>query len=319
MSEGQASVAQRPSGPSRRHFRLGPIGLVVDGGVPFGAIAEWLPHTDISSEDAPAAALSVAWETRPGDPAQAPTREVGCVRVWSIPNAERAILLTPTGHAQVDLRARLARVDPGEDRVAAGALLDVTVALLMARVHAAILNASAIVDGAGWGWLILGAGRERAHLAAGFCEDGFGYVSEGQTLLRRGPLNREVIVAESWHRPPVHLKPRAPGAPPPLPWERWQPLAPVRGLLLAAPPDAASDPASSEAEWVTVAPSEAEAAIASALPYAGIDASGDANISALAAACLPKPAFRVPVDPRLRLSGLHPARRLRALVDGRIA
>lgn len=315
MNSGQANVANRSSGVSRRHFRLGPIGLVVDAGVPFGAIAEWLPHTDISSDDAPAAALSVACDARPGEPAQAPTREVGCVRIWTMPSAERALLLTPTGHAHVDLRGRLARVDPGDDRVAAAALLDVVVAMLLARVHAAIVNASAVVDSAGWGWLVLGAARERTRLTAAFCEGGFGYVSDGQALLRRGPLNRDVVVVESWHRPPALVRPRGAGTAAALPWDRWQPLAPIRGILLAMSP--AGDPSRSavEAEWTTAARSEAEAALAAAVPYAGVDAVGDTNIGALTAACLPKVVFRVPVDPRARTAELRPAARLRALVE----
>lgn len=287
--------------------------------MPFGAFAEWLPHTDISSDDAPAAALSVACETRPNDPAQLPTREVGCVRVWTLPSAERAIMLTPTGHAQVDLRGRLARVDPGDDRVAAAALLDLTVALLLARVHAAILNASAVVDGAGWGWLLVGARRERARLASTFCEDGFGYVSEGQVLLRRGPLNRDVVVAESWHRPPAQARARSSGAAAPLPWDRWQPLAPVRGILLATSsgPDSAGGP--NEVEWAVAARSEVEGAFGSAVPYGGVDGVGDANVGALIGACLPKVAYRVPVDPRGQAGDARPAARLRALVQGQPA
>ncbi|MEA3247778.1 MAG: hypothetical protein U9Q74_16635 [Gemmatimonadota bacterium] len=282
-------------------------------------IAEWLPHTDISSDDAPAAALSVACDTRPNDPAQPPTREVGCVRAWNMPSAERVIMLTPTGHAQVDLRGRLARVDPGDDRVAAAALLDLTVALLLARVHAAILNASAVVDGAGWGWLLVGARRERARLASTFCEDGFGYVSEGQVLLRRGPLNRDVVVAESWHRPPAHSSARSSGAAPPLPWDRWQPLAPVKGILLASATD--PDPAGGRnpAGWAVAARSELEGAFGAAVSYAGVDGVGDTNVAALIGACLPKAAYRVPVDPRAQAADPRPAARLRALVQGQPA
>jgi hypothetical protein len=308
-------MASRLSGPSRRHFRLGPVGLVVDGGVPFGVIAEWLPHTDVSSDDAPAVAVSVACDARPDAPAQAPTREVGCVRIWTMPSAERAVLLTATGHARVDLRGRLARVDPGNDPAAAAALLDVTVAMLLARVHSAILNASAIVDHAGWGWLVLGGARERARLTAAFCADGFGYVSDGQALLRPGPLNRDVIVVESWHRPPAGHGPRSADATAALPWDRWQPLAPVCGILLATPVGVQPDRRAVSLEWGAAARSEAAAAFEAAVPCAGVDAEADRNVRALTAACLPKAMFRVPVDPRVRAADARPAARLRALIE----
>jgi hypothetical protein len=269
-----AIMPDTPTRNSRRLVHLGPLSLVIAAEVPFHLIAGWLPHTNIEDDEAPAAAISVIREPRPVEPPGAPQLVVGSVRVWEVPGSERALALTPGGHARLDFRGALAHLDPGRSVPEADELLTVTSGLILARVGAALLEATALLDTSGWCWLALGAPELRTTLARAFCEDGGNYVSDGRVLLRRAALTTDVIVAESWHYERDRREGRA------LPWDRWRPLGPVRGLLLVEPGSSRG-----AARWLVAEPQAGEAAVSAAVQFIGADAIADRMVKSLAHTC----------------------------------
>jgi len=231
------AMTGRNSTPTRRTFRLGPLSLVVEADAPFDLVAGWLPQTNITNDDAPAAAISVARDLRPLNPGSVPQFVSGAVQVWVDEAMARATVLTPTGHARVDFASRLARLHPGTDAQEAAELLSLTAALVLARAGTLVLEASAVIDTTGWCWLTLGQPDDRARLTRAFCADGGRFVSDGRVLVRRLPLKPEQIIVESWYqaaaKPSSAAATGAIASDAALPWDRWRPLSPLRGLLLA--------------------------------------------------------------------------------------
>jgi hypothetical protein len=276
----------------RRTIRVGPVGLVIEPDAPFDQIAGWLPHTDVPDGEPPAAAISVHREARPAHPTTAPSLVVAGLRIWVSSEGDRATALASTGHAQIDLRARLARLDPGTNASETHALLSATVSLVLAHAGIAVVRASAVTDAAGWCWLLLGEPCHRATATRAFSRGGGYYVSDGRALVRRAPLSPDVIVVESWHEstaaPTTAPSPDADRAE--LPWQRWRPLAPLRGVLLL---DCSADDG---APLRRAAEASVHDALARAMPYVGADPAGDSRIAGLVAACAQRIAFHMPGD-----------------------
>ncbi|MCC7195379.1 MAG: hypothetical protein IT356_07480 [Gemmatimonadaceae bacterium] len=267
---------------------------------------------NVPNEDAPAAAISVVREARPAVAPQAPDVDTGLVRAWMSRAGERVTLLGATGHASIDLRGRLAKVHPGEDRAGAAALLDLAAALVLARARALILRASAVMDPVGWVWLVLGEPADRNWLVRAFTADSAWCVSDGSVLLRSAPLKPEILIAETWHRPEPgrqegDMAPDAPTA------EMCRPLGPVRGVLIAQPASHVGE----HVPWRTAGQASLAAALAPAMPPSGIDREGDANTEDLLSGLARRLALYVPFGRHTEPTGLRATARLRAALEYR--
>lgn len=221
-----------PSG--RRHYRLGPLALVAEPNVAPELVDAIVPRTSSPTESSPAAAMWLSRSPRPLTPGAPASAMLGGVAVWVDESAERATVIGKVGHATVDLRNRWARLDPGTDREDAIRLFDATTALILGRARYVLVDASAVIDVTGNGWLLVGDAKARTALLNAFVEDGFSFVSDGSSLLRRAHHQPETIVVESWHRGTVAGdSPAAGGDAEPDPGSRWRPVARVQGVVLA--------------------------------------------------------------------------------------
>jgi hypothetical protein len=217
-------MTRRDSPSGRRHFRLGPLTLVAEPNISAELIESLIPRTNPPAEDTPAAAAWLSHSSRPLVPGGPPSAIADGVAVWVDESAERATVLGATGHATVDLRDRWARIDPGSDPRDAVTLFDATVALILGRASVVLLNASAVIDIAGGGWLITGDSKARTALVRAFVADGCEFVSDGVVLVRHSHHQAHAMIVESWHRG---------DAPVSLAGERWRPIAQTRGTIIA--------------------------------------------------------------------------------------
>jgi hypothetical protein len=215
-------MTQRDSPPGPKQYRLGLLTLVAEPSVPAARFESWLPR---AAEVRGQRAEIEIWlgDSEKRETAGGSSRLVsGGVAVWIDETARRASLRSPTGFAELDLGERWGQVTPRDGTSELHSLLTVSCAILFGRAGAAMVDASAIVDLSGGGWLIVGPREDRAALVSAFVADGCDYVSDDQVVVRRATHQAGLIVIESWHRATGALAP-----------ERWTPVAQLRGVLLA--------------------------------------------------------------------------------------
>src|ERR1039458_4781099 len=137
-------VRELPSGS--KQYRLGLLTLVAEPSVSPPRFERWLPRTfDSAAHPAEAELWLGGSETR--DTASGTSRLLpGGVAVWMDETAGRASLRSPAGHAELDLGDRWGRVNPRDGTAELHALLSASAAILMGRVGAALVDASAIID-----------------------------------------------------------------------------------------------------------------------------------------------------------------------------
>jgi hypothetical protein len=213
----------------RKQYRLGMLTLVTETSVPMTRFEAWLPLTGDSGDYPPAISLwvggSAKRETRSGS---APLVTRG-VALWIEDKSDHASLLSPAGHAELDLEERWGSISPRDGTSDLGALLSASTAILMGRAGAVLMDASAIIDASGGGWMVVGPREDRSTLVHAFVRDGFDYVSDDQLVVRGAHHQAGLVVLESWHRPTARA--RQPAAE--LPRGKWRAMAQLRGVLFA--------------------------------------------------------------------------------------
>jgi hypothetical protein len=198
-------IAHRDSPPGRRHFRLGPLGLIADTGEEFARIQSWLPQASLPTEHAPAAAVWISKLPPPKDVVGKPLFDSGGIAVWIDEHHERATAIGVTAHAEIDLREKSGRVHAGTDDAELEQLLTLTVRLLLGRAGCLLVDATAIVEPDGGAWMILGAPKARTALACGFVFDGCQFVSDGQSSPIARATQRRAGSGQKITRPSARL------------------------------------------------------------------------------------------------------------------
>jgi hypothetical protein len=215
----------------RREYRLGLLNIVTESTVFAKRIENWLPRTGGSTDYPSSAELWVGGAETQSKIRGSARVIYGGVALWMNDGEDHASLLSPAGHAELDLSERWGRVSPADTASGLSALLSASAAILMARAGVALLNASAIIDTSGGGWLILGPREARAKVVRAFVSDGCDFVSDDQLAVRYAHHQSGLVILESWHRT-ASSSSGLPGEME-LPPERWKPTAQLRGVLLA--------------------------------------------------------------------------------------
>ena len=99
-------ISRRDSPPGRRHFRLGPLGLIADTGEEFDRIQSWLPQASLPTEHAPAAAVWISKMQPPKEVIGKPMFDADGIAVWIDEDHDRATAIGMTAHAEIDLREK---------------------------------------------------------------------------------------------------------------------------------------------------------------------------------------------------------------------
>ncbi|HEX5727382.1 MAG TPA: hypothetical protein VFX98_18055 [Longimicrobiaceae bacterium] len=235
-----------------------------------------------------------------------PVLRLGSVDVWVDAAAERALLLGRAGcRGEVRLPALQAElaVPRGDDESAAAELfplLTLATALLLGRMHRALVHAAAVVAPGGGCWLLVGdthAGKSTT--CANLLAAGWSYLSDDHVVLGRDGEGR--LRVEGWPRP-FHLDVGwEAGAPagtrgetdPRERWPgRWRRSAPLAGLLF--PRVVPAEPTARE----PMAAAAALSALMRQSPWLLADRGCAAEVLALlgAAAALPAHALRLGLD-----------------------
>jgi hypothetical protein len=277
---------------SRAQYTLGPLSLTIEATVARERYERWLPRTSLATDAHGLAALWVGGSDQRG-PASGTARLVpGGVALWIADGASRASLLCPAGHAELDLTELWGRVCPSvgagdasnEAANDIGPLLTTCTALLLGRAGVAMLNASAIIDMTGGGWLIVGPREERSLLVRAFVRDGCDFVSDDQVLLRAARHQAGLLLIESWHRSAVEGDSSHAWVEPPS--EKWKPVAQLRGLLLTR-----SAASRTPLAWRAVRRDMALASLLDACPHLDSDPAMGNPIRDLLASCSARPAI----------------------------
>ncbi len=275
--------------PDRRRYRLGMLTLVTEASVPATRFEAWLPRTGDAGDLLPAIALWVGGsEKREAHRGSAPL-VTGGVALWLEEKSDHASLLCPAGHAELDLEERWGSISPRDGTSDLGALLSASTAILMGRAGAVLMDASAIIDTSGGGWMIVGPFEDRSRLVHAFVRDGCDYVSDDQLVVRRAHHQAGVVVLESWHRPTAHSSARQAAAA--LPFGKWRPRAQLRGVLLARTISSRT-PLPARA----VSRGQALASLVDASPHLHSDPVTVDALRELLASCVARPAFAVMSD-----------------------
>jgi hypothetical protein len=286
---------------------------VAEPNVAFEHLHEWLPVTNVPTESKPLAELWVGQSPRPPMPAGPPRRIYRFISLRVDEVTKRGIALGRTGHARLNLRQREGHVQPGSTPTETDALLTLSAAALLARASVLLLDATAIVDRTGGGWLLLGHPVERTALACAFASEGWGFVSDGQLLVRRTDPQPSRVVLESWHRGPRLAADRADlvaSAATLLSPQRWRPVAELRGVLIAR-----ASPSGEDAPWRRVPRDEVMANLAAASPYLHSDHAVEEYLGGLLASCADCPALDVFLDSATSPGLLEPGRRLTNVLE----
>jgi hypothetical protein len=197
------------------------------------------------------------------------------VAVWIDEATGRASLRSPAGHAELDLAERWGRINPRDGTSELNGLLNASAAILMGRAGAALVDASSIIDTTGGGWLIVGPRDDRSALVRSFASEGCDYVSDDQVVVRNARNQPGIIVIESWHRYRE-----------PLPPEKWRPVAPLRGLLLAR-----AIVTRTPLPWRAAAREQALASVLDATPHLTSDPGAEEPLRELLSSCATRPAI----------------------------
>jgi hypothetical protein len=295
----------------RKHYKLGILALVAEASVPADRYEHWLPRTGDAGGDPPAAALWLGG-TADRDSLGAMARLVpGGVALWIDESLRRAALLSPAGHAELDLGDRWGRVCPRDGTGDIAALLTVGSALLMGCAGAALMDASGVIDSGGGGWLIVGPREERSKLVRAFVRDGCHYVSDDQVVVRGAHHQTGLVIFESWHRP-VDDAAQTAGSPG-LPSERWKSVAQLRGILLAR-----SLVSRTVLPWRAATREQALASLIDASPHIDSDPVTTDPLRELLALCAARPAIVALLNRERELSPGSVLRQLASAMDAMI-
>ncbi len=293
----------------RKECRLGLLTLVTESAAYFKRIESWLPRAGSSTDYPSSAELWVGGaETRSTVRGSARVLPGG-VALWVNNTSDHVSLLSPAGQAELDLNDRWGRVSPRDSAGDLGALLGAAVALLLARAGVALLNASALIDTSGGGWLILGAPEVRTKLVRAFVNDGCDFVSDDQVAVRSAHHQSGVVILESWHRSVPHAG-RAP-AQPELPSERWRPTAQLRGVLLAR-----SIVSRTPLAWRAATPEQALGSLIDAVPHLDSDSVTAEPLRELLASCATRLAIFALFNRERDIAGGNALRELANAIDG---
>lgn len=262
-----------PSGS--KQYRLGLLTLVAESSVAAPRFERWLPRTFDSAANPAEAELWLGGSEKRETASGASRSLPGGVAVWVDETASRASLRSPAGHAELDLGDRWGRVSPRDGTAELHALLSASAAILMGRVGAALVDASAIIDASGGGWMIVGPREDRSALVRAFADDGCDYVSDDQVVVRNARHQAGLIAIESWHR---HSDP--------LPPEKWKPVARLRGMLLAR-----TVVTRTPLPWRQASRDQALASLLDASPHLSSDPGTEAPLRDMLASCTARPAI----------------------------
>lgn len=262
-----------PSG--RKQYRLGLLTIVAEPTVSPTRFEGWLPRTAELVEHPAEAELWLGGPETRETPIGSAKLVPGGVAVWVDESAGRASLRSPAGHAELDLAERWGRVSPRDGTSELNALLNVSAAILMGRAGAALVDASAIIDPSGGGWMIVGPRENRSALVEAFSREGCDYVSDDQVVVRKAHHQDGVIAMESWHR---HRDA--------LPAENWKPVVPLRGLLLAR-----TIVTQTPLPWRAASRDQALASLLDASPHLASDPGTEQPLREMLASCTARPSI----------------------------
>jgi hypothetical protein len=292
--------------PDRRRYRLGMLTLVTEASVPATRFEAWLPRTGDAGDLPPAIALWVGGsEKREAHRGSAPLVTRG-VALWVEDKSDHASLLCPAGHAELDLEERWGSVSPRDGTSDLGALLSASTAILMGRAGAVLMDASAIIDSSGGGWMVIGPREDRSTLVHAFVRDGFDYVSDDQLVVRGAYHQAGLVVLESWHRPTARARQPATA----LPRGKWRAMAQFRGVLLAR-----TISSRTPLPWRAVTREQTLASLVDASPHLHSDPVMVDALHALLASCAARPAFAVLSDRELDYPSGNAVRQLASAID----
>lgn len=295
----------------RKHYKLGILALVAEASVSSERYESWLPRTGESGGHPPAAALWLGGTAERDSLGTMARLLPGGVALWIDERLSRAALLSPAGHAELDLSDRWGRVCPRDGASEIGALLTVGAALLMGRAGAVLVDASGIIDSSGGGWLIVGPRDERSKLVRAFVHDGCHYVSDDQLVVRAAHHQTGLVIFESWHRPAAEAE-RAKGAQK-LPSERWKSTAQLRGVLLAR-----SLVSRTALPWRGATREQALASLIDAAPHVDSDPGTTDPLRELLALCAARPAIVALLHRERELTPGSALRQLASAMDSMI-
>jgi len=275
---------QRDDSPDRRRYRLGMLTLVTELSVLATRFETWLPRVGDPGDEAPDIAIWMGCSEKRGRPTGGTSRVSRGVALWLDEQSDHAWLLSPAGHAELDLKERWGRVSPRDGASDLGTLLDASTSILMGRAGAVLMDASAIIDSTGGGWLIVGPREDRATLVRDLVRDGLDFVSDDQVVARRARHQEGLILLESWHRPAERACAGHPA--PVLPVENWKPVAQLRGVLLAR-----TISSRAPLPWRAVTREQTLESLVEASPHVDSDPAMADTLRELLASCAARPAF----------------------------
>ena len=274
--------------------------LVADPAVPRGRFERWLPRTGDSGGQPAEVELWLGGTDNRRDTPSGSTRLVpGGVAVWIDEPSGKAALRSPAGHAELDLGERWGRITPRDGTSELHGLLNACCAILMGRAGAVLVDASTIIDATGGGWMIVGPRDDRSALVRSFAAEGCEYVSDDQVIVRNARNQPGVLVLESWHRPRGELPP-----------EKWKPVAPLRGVLLAR-----AIVTKTPLPWRAAAREQALASVLDSSPHLVSDPGTEELLRELLAACATRPAITALMSRDRPTPPGGAARQLAAAVD----
>ena len=307
---------------ARRHLRLGPVRVQFDVAAFDRQVAGWLPYAIAANDASPAAVIAISDEPRPLVPLGAPAWSRGSV-VAHITAPGRVLAVTASGHARLDLGGRLARVMPGDAIPAAHDLLTATCALLLAQSGVAMLDAAAVADGSGWGWLVVGRPDERDAVVRAFTADGGRSMSRRRVLLHRHPLSPDQLVVEGWQSAAAATMPAFEAAMAEMERgssrPRWCPLAPLRGILVVSRTAAPVATAPAATAWRVADRSAVPRLLQDALVCDGVDPAIVPVIAELRDAASRRVAVHAPIDPAAPLGEVRATTLLRRALEDHFA
>jgi hypothetical protein len=264
-------------------------------------VEAWLPRASDASDHPSAATLWVG-ETRAAEFKTAGIGRVARgVAVWIDGKFDQAVVITPSGRAELDLGARWGAVVPRNATVDVGPLLTASASLLLGRGGIVLIEASMIIDTSGGGWIIVGSPAERSALLHAFVRDGCFYVSDSKVALRMARHQPGLIIGESWHSSSTADSRVQP------PLERWKPMAQLRGVLLAQ-----AIVSRTPLPWRSATKDQTFASLMDSSPHLPTDPAMTEPLRELLAVC----ASRIAITAFVQRSGEHaPGNALRQLAN----
>jgi hypothetical protein len=241
--------------------------LTAEGEALGRVVEQWVPRyrVRLDGEAPPAERAEIRVAPDGADGVRRPAEEVrrtfvlDTIETWVDDGARTATMASvATGAAGIiDLEARRATIGPGEPPGAPRAdadaarlawdvysMLTASAALLLGRLHRALVHAGAVVTPGGRGWLLVGdAFAGKSTTCANLIIAGWDYVSDDQGVLSRddssgtaGRLRiegwpRTMHMDEAWERGEAPLRRRRDFDPSALGPGRWRADAPVAGML----------------------------------------------------------------------------------------